>query len=202
MTGNNLARSEGNARMAMISMIIGALTNILLDAVFIFVFKMGVTGAAIATVLSAMLSSTILLIYFFISKRSHINIKLHNLKLKVSILREIIVIGSGTFFRQVGVSALATVMNNILGHYGAGLTLKDLSGIKPFIEDTSSLYIAIYGVIAKLTSFLMMPLFGKFKDFTLLLALIMELVIQNVFEKLSNYLLFHLWLLLLLCSSS
>ncbi len=74
MASNGIIRSEGNARVAMISMFIGALLNIALDPIFIFVLGMGVRGAAIATVI-AQATTTVYILRYFLSGKSSLRIR-------------------------------------------------------------------------------------------------------------------------------
>lgn len=140
MSGNSVARAEGNAKIAMLSMIIGIGTNIVLDAIFIFGFLMGVKGAAIATVISKLIS-TIILILYFLSGKSNLSIKFHHLKLNLNLLMEIAILGLPAFLRQTGTSVLAIVVNNSLTFYG-------------------EIYLPIYGVIIKILTFFVLPLLG------------------------------------------
>ena len=92
VSSNNLIRAEGKAMVAMSSMLIGAIANIILDYIFIFPLQMGVYGAALATILSQLLSAFYVLAYF-LSGRSAIKIRLHYLQPEWRILREIIAVG-------------------------------------------------------------------------------------------------------------
>jgi putative MATE family efflux protein len=146
MASNSIARAEGNANIAMISMVIGMGMNIVLDPVFIFGFKMGIRGAAIATVISQFLSCVWLIIYFT-GGRSSLHIKIKHLIPDFGVLGEIITLGLPAFIRHLGASVLAAVLNNTLRIYGGDM------------------YIATAGVINRLTSFTLMPLFGLAQGF-------------------------------------
>jgi len=141
MVGNNVLRSEGQPKIAMFTMIIGAGMNIILDPVFIFIFKMGVQGAAIATVISQFCSFAFV-VRFMLRGKSHLPLKVGYLKPDFSIMREINTLGLPTFVRQGGMSMLALVMNNLLNYYGGDLE------------------IATYGMINRLFMFTLMPIFG------------------------------------------
>ncbi len=146
MVSNNLLRAEGKASVSMTVMLIGAITNIILDPVYIFVFHMGVGGAAWATVTGQFLS----FLYasrFFLLKRSLIQIAPKHWIPKAQVLREITLLGIPAFIRQSGQSLVFILVNNLLGIYG------------------SALYIAAYGVINRLIMFLFMPLFGLIQGF-------------------------------------
>ncbi len=141
MTSNNLVRAEGHAKVAMLSMIIGAGLNIIFDPIFIFVFDMGIRGAAIATAL-AQLIAAIYIISFMNSKDSILNIKLKNLKLNFHIIKQVFSIGISSFMRNVAGSIVFIVMNRSLGYYG-----NDLS-------------IAAYGIVQRFLRFLVLPTIG------------------------------------------
>jgi len=141
MSSNNLIRAEGNAKVAMATMLIGAILNIILDPIFIFVFKMGVKGAALATVISKFVSFLYILTYLY-SGKSSLKIKLHHLKPKIHIIIEILTVGSAAFFRQVTGSVVAIVVNNSLRIFGGDMAL------------------IIVGILHRVIMFVFMPLFG------------------------------------------
>ena len=141
VSSNNLIRSEGNAKVAMFSMLIGTVLNIILDYIFIFPLNMGISGAALATILSQLVSVIYILTYFYGGK-STLKVKLHHLKPDWQIIREIITVGFPSFARQASGSVIAIIMNNSLAFYGGELA------------------ISIYGVLNRVTMFLFMPMFG------------------------------------------
>ena len=146
MVGNNLLRAEGKARVAMTVMLIGALSNILLDPLFIFVFDMGVAGAAWATVIGQFLafpySSR-----FFILRNSLAQVRPKPGIPDGRIMGEIASLGLPALVRQTGQSVVAILVNNLLGEYGGPI------------------YISAYGVVNRLIMFLFMPLFGLIQGF-------------------------------------
>lgn len=141
VSSNNIARAEGSPFVAMTSMIIGTLLNIVLDPLFVFVLKMGIAGAAWATVISQFASFAFLTVYF-VSGKSALHIRLHHLYVDFKILVEIFIIGAASLARQAAGSLLAVVLNNSLKIYGG------------------TLYIAIFGVINRVMMFMFMPIFG------------------------------------------
>ncbi len=88
MTLNALIRAEGNARVSMIGMIVGAVSNIILDALFIIPLHMGIKGAALATVIAQLISVSYLLSYYFLRK-SFLKIHSRALIVEWNILSEI-----------------------------------------------------------------------------------------------------------------
>lgn len=138
---NNLIRSEGNSKDAMISMIIGFVLNVILDYIFIFIFNMGIKGAALATILSKLGSFIYILIYLNSNKTS-ISIKARYFIPQKNIIKEILSIGFSGFAVQLSGSIVTIILNHCLGYYGGDLA------------------IAIYGIVYKITLFLFMPLHG------------------------------------------
>ena len=120
MVGNNITRAEGQPKIAMLTMIIGAGMNIILDPIFIFALKMGIQGAALATIISQFFSY-LFVMRFLLTGKSHLPLKFRYLKLKKRLTSEILLLGLPTFIRQAGMSLLALVINNVLKHYGGDL---------------------------------------------------------------------------------
>jgi putative MATE family efflux protein len=108
---NTNLRSEGNAFLGMRGIATGALLNVVLDPLFIFTFKMGIRGAAIATVLSQAVSFSILL-YAFIGKQSNLHLRLRNVHLRWWIYQEVLRTGLPAFYRQ-GAASLASIFLNV-----------------------------------------------------------------------------------------
>lgn len=142
----NIIRAEGNAREAMFIMVIGTVINIILDPILIFVFHMGIKGAAIATIISQMVS-TVFSLKFFLSGKSILNLTKSSFILQLSMIKQTVLLGTSTFIRQIGGSVVAILMNNLLGIYGGNEA------------------IAAYGMINKLTIFFLMPMFGIVQGF-------------------------------------
>lgn len=138
---NNFIRAEGNPRVAAMTMLIGAATNIALDYIFIFIFKWGIRGAAAATVISYVVTSTWVL-YYFLAGKSLLKIRIKNLKLKMAVAGQIIKLGVPTFVIQVTSSIQQLILNRSLARYGGDLAL------------------AVIGVIMSITTFLVMPAMG------------------------------------------
>ncbi|HZH73630.1 MAG TPA: MATE family efflux transporter [Mariniphaga sp.] len=119
---NNIIRSEGNARIAMYSMLISAGTNLILDPIFIFWFDMGVKGAAYATVIS-MVILTIWVIAHFIGKKSVIKLKRKNINIHRDISYEIVAIGMAPFTMQIANSVVQGLINRKLIVFGGDLAV-------------------------------------------------------------------------------
>ena len=114
---NNILRSEGQAFFAMIAMIVGGVLNMILDPIFIFLFGMGIGGAALATMISQIVNMLVTLI-FFISGRSIVRLNIKYISRKPGDYLAISKNGIPTLFRQ-GLSSLATaLLNNQAMAYG------------------------------------------------------------------------------------
>jgi putative MATE family efflux protein len=122
MASNNLIRAEGNARIPMIGMIIGAVLNIILDAVFIISLDMGIRGAALATVIAQMVSVLYFMRYYF-SGKSFLKIRLKNLIIEWEILKSILAIGVASFSRMMAGSFSVIFVNITLAAYGGDYAL-------------------------------------------------------------------------------
>ena len=134
-----LIQATGNSVQPMTMQLTGAITNIVLDPIFIFVFKLGVNGAAIATVIGQIAS--MLLALYFLSKNDYIQIKIKDIRPNARIIKDIF---------QVGLPSI--VMNSI------GTIMVSL--INGILIAFSSTAVSVFGVYFKLQSFVFMPVFG------------------------------------------
>jgi putative MATE family efflux protein len=144
MSMNNLIRSEGNAVIPMLGMVIGAVSNIIMDTIFIIPMKMGIQGAALATVIAQIISVSFFLRYY-LTGRSFLKIRPRNLLLNFGILKEIMAIGIASFARTLATSFSAIMVNRLLVTYGGDLG------------------VSAYGIVNRLMMFAMMPamVFGQ-----------------------------------------
>ena len=122
MTFLNYSRAEGNARVGMVAMIIGAITNIIFDAIFIAWLKHGVTGAAWATFISQATALSYLAL-FYLNGNSFLKVRIANLRLKWSIIRPMFSIGIGAFVQTVSGSISAIILIGGVVHYGGDYAL-------------------------------------------------------------------------------
>lgn len=123
MTGlgmNSFINSQGFGRTGMLTVLLGAVTNIILDPIFIFYFHMGVKGAALATVISQFLSA-VWVIRFLTGEKATLRLRKKNLRLDVTIIKEITGLGLSGFVMQVTNSAVQVVCNTNLAFYGGDL---------------------------------------------------------------------------------
>lgn len=125
---NNFIRSEGNPRIAMYTMLIGALLNIILDPLFIFVFKWGIAGAAYATIISLAVSAAWVL-YHFIYGNSVLKLHVNNFKLNTILIGKIVAIGAAPFMMQFAASILNAIMNRSLAVYGGDVAVAAMSAV-------------------------------------------------------------------------
>lgn len=117
---NTFISAQGKAMVAMCSVLIGAVLNIVLDPVFIFVFNMGVRGAAIATVISQAVSAC-WVVGFLCSRRSGLRICPANLRPDFGVISKIAALGVAPFIMQSTESLVAVVLNSGLQSYGGDL---------------------------------------------------------------------------------
>ncbi len=113
---NSIIRADGSPRYSMLSMVTGAVLNTILDPIFIFVFKMGVEGAAIATVISQFV--TFFLNILYVKKFKTIEINKQVLIPKFNIARKLMMLGISSFITQMSFVVVMAVENNLLVKYG------------------------------------------------------------------------------------
>ena len=138
---NGYINAQGFPRIGMLSVILGAIVNILLDPVFIFVFDMGVAGAALATIISQAISA-IWVLRFLMSKKAVVPLKLKNIRMKRNRTLEIFKLGTSNFIMQ-GTNCLVQVAcNSTLQSYGGDL------------------YVGIMTVLNSVREIMMLPVSG------------------------------------------
>ena len=115
-TLNSIIRSDGSPAYAMKTMVIGAILNTILDPIFIFIFKWGVTGAALATIMSQILTFILNLLY--LKKIKSIKINKKSFKLTKEATKKVSSLGISSFITQMSFVLVITVENNMLKKYG------------------------------------------------------------------------------------
>ena len=138
---NSTVRADGNPKMSSLTMVIGCGTNIILDYVFIFIFNLGVKGAALATIISQAITFFIILYYYTIGN-SNLKLKVENFKLKKHLVTMTFAIGIAPFATQIANSLVQVIANNALKTYGSDLAIGAMT------------------VIISLNIVFMMPIFG------------------------------------------
>ena len=116
-TLNSIIRADGSPRYSMMSMVVGAILNTILDPIFIFVFHKGVAGAAIATVISQIV--TFVLNVLYIKKFKTVKLSKNCFKLNFSVCKRIATLGISSFITQMSFVCVMTAENNLLGRYGS-----------------------------------------------------------------------------------
>lgn len=119
---NTFITAQGFTTVSMVSVIIGAVCNIVLDHIFIFGFQMGVKGAALATIISQMLSC-VWIISFLCGKKTQLRIKKENLKLRAGIILPCIALGTAAFVMQSSESVISVCFNSSLLKYGGDIAV-------------------------------------------------------------------------------
>lgn len=122
MMFSNLLRGDGNPKLSAIIMTVGCFMNIILDAIFIFIFNMGIQGAALATIISQATSSMWGLSYYLRGK-SNVKFKKSNLNLNKTIIKTIFAIGMAPFAMQLANSMVQLMFNTSLKKYGGDLSI-------------------------------------------------------------------------------
>ena len=115
--GGHLVRADGSPNITMAINIVGAAINIALDALFVVYFGMGMSGAAIATVIGQAISSLIVIVYMFHFKS--VKLKLKHFAPKWFSFKESCALGAAPFFNQLAMMTTQIIFNNSLKHYGA-----------------------------------------------------------------------------------
>ncbi len=139
-TLNSIIRADGNPKYAMTSMVLGAVLNVILDPIFIFVFKMGVQGAAIATVISQILTLGMNILY--IRKFQSIQVKKETFKPQLNSIKRVSTLGISSFITQMSIVVVMAFENNLLGQYGAESKFG------------SEIPITVFGIVMKISQIL------------------------------------------------
>lgn len=119
---NTFITAQGFTTVSMVSVIIGAVCNIVLDPIFIFGFQMGVKGAALATIISQMLSC-VWIISFLCGRKTLLKLKKENLKLRADIILPCIALGTAAFVMQSSESVISVCFNSSLLKYGGDIAV-------------------------------------------------------------------------------
>lgn len=120
---SNMARTDGNPSLSMYAMLVGAVLNTILDPIYIFIFHWGVTGAAVATITSQIISAAFLFHYFM--RKGTMRIKVVNLRPDKEICSRVFALGVSSGITQMASTILQVAMNNSLVFYG---NLTDVTG--------------------------------------------------------------------------
>ena len=132
---NYFITAQGFARTGMLSVVIGAVSNIILDPVFIFAFDMGVKGAALATIISQGLS-TVWVLAFLFGKKTFLRIKAKAMKLEMRIFIPSITLGLASFIMQASESVINICYNYSLLKYGGDLAVGAMTILSSVMQFT------------------------------------------------------------------
>lgn len=138
---NNYIRAEGNPKVAMITMLLGAISNIIFDYIFIKIMGMGLTGAALGTIIAQAISAAWIFRYY-LSGNSVLKLHLKDLKLKMEYVKKINQFGMPACLMQVAAALVVVILNNRLYLYGGDRA------------------ISAYGIINSAAMMILMPIFG------------------------------------------
>ena len=153
---NSMIRADGSPTFAMVAMLTGAITNIVLDPVFIFLLKWGIAGAAWATVIGQSASFLVCVVYFF--KPKTFRLTRSSFIPNMDVLRNMVALGGATFITQLSIVVLSLVSNMTLAHYGM------LSKYGPDIPiSVFSIQTKVYTVVCNIVTGIVLggqPIFG------------------------------------------
>ncbi len=135
---NTFIVAQGRAKIAMLSILIGAVTNIVLDPIFIFALGMGVKGAALATIISQALSA-VWILRFLISPNSVMRLRLKNLRPNISIILHLAALGVSPFIMVSTESLVGIALNASLQHYGGDLYVGSFTILQSVMQITMAL---------------------------------------------------------------
>lgn len=138
---NALIRGEGNPRIAMFTLLIGVLLNVVLAPIFIFTFQWGMRGAGLATVIAQTVSAVWVMSYF-VSGKSLLRLRARHMKIDWPLAGKIMAIGSPPFAMQIAASVMNILLNHQLHRYGGDLA------------------ISVMGIIYTMVLMICMPIFG------------------------------------------
>lgn len=135
-----IIRSDGSPRFAMISTVAGAAVNIILDPVFIFVFKWGMMGAAVATVLGQLLTAVMAILY--LTRMRSVKLEKASFKPCAAVIKKFIPLGICSFLAQISLVAAMAATNNMIRKYGA---LDPIFGLAEYAQ----IPMAVIGIVMK-----------------------------------------------------
>ncbi len=130
---NSFISTQGYAKFSMLTVIIGAVTNIILDPILIFGFNMGVRGAAVATVLSQALSA-VWVLNFLTGTKTKLKIRRENLKIDKAIILPVLVLGMSPFIMQSTESLLNIAFNFSLKKYGGDIAVGSMTILSSLMQ--------------------------------------------------------------------
>jgi putative MATE family efflux protein len=115
---NAILRSEGDAKRAMFAMVLGGVLNVILDPIFIYVLRLGVPGAAWASVISMSVSALLLFYWLFLKHDTYVTFRFRDFRFDKSIMKEILLVGLPASVMQLSMSIMMFMMNIIVESVG------------------------------------------------------------------------------------
>ena len=137
---NPVIRADGNPKFAMVSTLAGAVANIILDPIFIFTFKWGMMGAAVATVIGQVITAVLAVWYLFHMKT--VKLTKEDFKFDLTIIRRTLVLGICSFLSQISLVAAMAAINNMIRKYGA---MDEIFGQEQYAQ----IPMAVVGIVMK-----------------------------------------------------
>ncbi|MGI6020836.1 MAG: MATE family efflux transporter [Lachnospiraceae bacterium] len=110
-------RSDGSPKYSMMSLVVGCVLNVILDPLFMYVFKWGIAGAAIATAISQVVNAVIILAY--IPRLKSVKFEFSKIRISMRRLPTVLKLGISSFINQFVIVILMAVQNNVIKHYGS-----------------------------------------------------------------------------------
>ena len=137
---NPIIRSDGSPKYAMVSTLVGAFANIVLDPIFIYVLRWGMMGAAVATVIGQILTAILSIAYLFRMKA--VKLEKASFRFHPNLMRKYIPLGGTSFLSQISLVFSMAAVNNMVSHY---------SGLDPIFSQTQYTHIpmAVIGIVMK-----------------------------------------------------
>lgn len=130
---NSFITSQGFSKISMGTVLIGAVLNIVLDPIFIFVFDMGVKGAALATILSQLVSA-IWVLKFFFGKKTILRLRKKYIRIRSSVIMGVMALGVSPFIMQSTESLVNIVLNSTLKQYGGDVAVGSMTIITSIVQ--------------------------------------------------------------------
>lgn len=137
---NPIIRSDGSPKFAMAATVAGAITNIILDPIFIYPLKMGMMGAAVATVIGQILTAALSIWYLFHMKA--VKLEKSSFKLKGGLIKQFLALGVTSFLSQISLVVSMAAVQNMCTKYGA---MDEVFGL----EEYAQIPLAVLGIVMK-----------------------------------------------------
>lgn len=144
---NLFITAQGQSKIAMISVLVGAVSNIILDPILIFIFSLGIKGAAIATILSQGISACFV-VHFLLSKKSGIRLRIKNFRPDAKIIGPMVALGIAPFIMSATESLITISYNSSMKHYGSDLYVGSITIMQSVLQ---IIFVPIQGFVQGVT---------------------------------------------------